>query len=123
MFYSAGFTGKEQNTPAFTKLIAVLDICSKLQLQLWVKIDGLTKGSVSQAHHSLTQVRGRALDCTAFMNQSLDLHIEMKAIPAIGTGGEVLLHNSHFLNAEFPVNIQVKTSNGFDAIHTFFFHS
>ncbi len=105
------------------KLIAVLNICSKLHLQLWVKIDRLANGYVSQAHHSLAQVCGRALDCTAFMNQPLDLHIEMKAISAIGTGGEVLPYNGHFLNAEFPINIQMKTSNSFNAIHTFFFHS
>jgi hypothetical protein len=78
---------------------------------------------MSQAHHSLAQVCGRALDCTAFMNQALDLQIEMKAISAIGTGGEMVPYNGHFLNAEFPINIQMKTSDSFNAIHTFFFHS
>src|SRR6266699_4077082 len=55
---------------------------------------------------------------TAFLNKPLNTFIEMKATFAIRTVREMLLHNNDFLNAEFSINVEMKTSNSFIAAQT-----
>jgi hypothetical protein len=51
------------------------------------------------------------------MDKSLYTHIEMKARFAPWTGFEMLLHNSDFLKAELPTNIEMKTSDTLKTVH------
>src|ERR1051326_4521027 len=62
-------------------------------------------------------MRGSFLNSTALMNKSLHAHIKMKTTSAAWTGFEMLLHNNNFLNAEFPTNVEMKTSNTLKTVH------
>jgi hypothetical protein len=62
-------------------------------------------------------MRGSFLDNTTLMNKSPHAHIEMKATFATWTGFEMLLHDSNFLNAELPTNIEMKTSDTLITVH------
>src|SRR5436305_13259952 len=62
-------------------------------------------------------MRGSFLNSTALMDKLHHAHIEMKATSAIGTGFEVLLHDSNLLNAELPTNIEMKTSDTLKTVH------
>src|SRR5260221_7525360 len=58
------------------------------------------------------------LNSTAFVNKPLHTFVKMKATFAIWTVREMLLHNSDFLGTEFPINVEMKTSNSFITAHT-----
>ena len=102
------------------KLLAILKICSNLHLQIRIESDRLANRCTSQAQYGLPQVCRRTLDCTAFMNKSLDAHVEMKATFTIWAIGEMLLYDFNFVNAEFPINIKMKTSCCLKTIHSHF---
>src|SRR6266852_3138781 len=51
------------------------------------------------------------------MDESLHTHVEMKATFATWTVYEMLLHDSNFLCAEFPTNVEMKTSNSLNTVH------
>src|SRR5258708_37259420 len=124
VLFSNPFGNKKAEHPRHLPgLYIFIDIRSKFHLQLGIKIDWLSNGRAGQLQHSLAQVRRRTLDCTPFMNQSFDLYIEMKATFTVRAGREMLLYNRYFLKAEFPINIQMKTRNSLNAVHTFFFHN
>jgi hypothetical protein len=51
------------------------------------------------------------------MHKPLQAHIEMETALATWTILEMLLHNSDFFIAQFPVDIKMKTGNGLHTIH------
>src|SRR5579885_3699020 len=59
-----------------------------------------------------------------FVHQAFQMHIKMETTLATRTIFQMLLHDSDFLVTEFPVDIEMKTSNGLHAIHdaSSFFH-
>jgi|SRR6266516_4303736 len=62
-------------------------------------------------------MRGSLLDSTALMDKSPHAHIEMKATFTLWTSFEMLVHHSNLLNAEFPTNIEMKTSDTLKTVH------
>jgi hypothetical protein len=61
-------------------------------------------------------MRGRLFYGTAFVNKSPDVHIKMKATIAMWATFEMLLDDNDLLNAQLPVDIEMQTSCGLDAI-------
>src|SRR5579859_284512 len=97
-------------------------VSPNLHLQLWIDCGYFANRHTGQAQHSLAQVRGGAYNGTAFVNQSLHTLIEVKATFAAWAAVQMRLHHRDLLGTEFPVDIEMETSNGFKATHieTFF---
>ncbi len=95
-------------------LLTLFNICSDLHLYFGIKSNLL---AACQAQYCLTKMSRGLLDRTAFVDQSRNSDVKMKATFATRTGSEMLLHNRDFLGTEFPVNIEVKTSNSLITIH------
>jgi hypothetical protein len=109
---------KQQYRAAMPSFRTFFDISSDLHLQNRVEIGQLTTGQASQAQHCFTQMGGGALDCTTFVNKPLETRIKMKAAFATLTFREMLPYCYNFLDSEFPVNIEMKTSNSLKTTHT-----
>jgi hypothetical protein len=56
------------------------------------------------------------LNCTTFMNQPLQMYVKMETAFTTRTISQMLLNDLDFLRAEFPINVQMKTSGGPDTI-------
>src|SRR5437879_7996586 len=54
----------------------------------------------------------------ALENKQIHTFIKMKATFANWTVREMLLHNNDFLGTEFPINVEMKTSNSFITAYT-----
>jgi hypothetical protein len=63
---------------------------------------------------------GGTLDGATLVNETFDAHVEMKTTFALLAIFKVLLHDDNFFVAQFTVYVEVKASNGLDAIHTVF---
>src|SRR5260370_41807003 len=109
---------KQQYRAATPSFSTFFDISSDLHLQNRVEIGQLTTGQASQAQHCFTQMSGGALDCTTFVNEPLETRIKVKAAFATWTFREMLPYCYNFLDSEFPVNIEMKTSNSLKTTHT-----
>jgi hypothetical protein len=88
-----------------------------LQLQLWIDCGYLAHRHTGQPQHSFSQMRGRSHDSTAFVNQSLHSLIKVKAALAAWAACQVRLHYLDFCGTEFPVDIEMETSNRFKTAH------
>jgi len=64
------------------------------------------------------QVRRRVLYRAAFVDESLESKIKVKTTIAMWTVHQMLLYDSDFLGAEFPVKVEMEASNCFYTIHT-----
>src|SRR5690349_21970628 len=91
------------------------EVSANLHLQLGVDCGHSANRHVGQEQHSLAQVGGGAHDGTAFVNQSLYPLIKVKATLAAWAVGQMFLHHRDFLGTEFPVDIEMETSNSFIA--------
>src|SRR5579859_5540175 len=98
-------------------------VSPNLHLQLRVECCYIAHRLAGQSQHGFSQVRGRAHDGTAFVNQPLHALIEVKATFATWASNQMRLHYRDFLGAEFPVDIEMETSNSFKTAHVeTFFH-
>src|SRR5438093_6989116 len=80
----------------------------------------LTILRTSHAKYSIAEIGRSAFDHTALLNKSFNPHIKMKATFTILAISEMLLYDFYFVNAEFPINIKMKTSCCLKTIHSHF---